>query len=377
MRVVLIGPVYPYRGGIAHYTTRLASALRARGHMLSLISFKRMYPRIFFPGQSDRDPSQEPLKAEDAHYWIDSLNPLTWLATFRRIRAYQPDAIALQWWTAFWVPAWWVLGALNRLSGRYPLIILCHNVLPHENHWWDPWLVRAVLSWGTGFITQSLQEKELLLSLLPKARVAVCPHPVYDILSDMRISKEQARQRLKLPANTPILLFFGIVREYKGLQDLLAALPEVQEKLGSVTLVVAGEFWDDQGPYLETIRHLGIEDSVFLDARYIPNEEAAVYFSAADLLVSPYRRATGSGAVQMAVGFGLPVVATEAAGLAGANGASGGPAVPPGDPQALAAAIVRHFARSDRAPRQHATPAEHSWAQVVAAIEGLAQEGRA
>ncbi|RMF29858.1 MAG: glycosyltransferase, partial [Chloroflexi bacterium] len=308
MRFVLIGPVYPYRGGIAHYTTMLYRALREGGHQVLLISFKRQYPRWLFPGRSDRDPSRKPLRAEGTQHWVDSLNPITWLVTFLRIRRYRPDAIILQWWTTFWAPAWFVFGVLNRLLLRRPLLYICHNVLPHEAKPWDRWLTRLVLRWGTRFIVQSETERARLAALMPGAQSTVVPHPVYDMFADGRIAKEDARERLGLPQDVPVLLFFGIVREYKGLRDLLKAMPKVRARLGEVKLVIAGEFWENKESYLGLIEGLGIRDSVVIEDRYIPNEEVALYFSAADVLVAPHRRMTGSGAVQMARGFGVPVI---------------------------------------------------------------------
>jgi glycosyltransferase involved in cell wall biosynthesis len=307
MRVALIGPVYPYRGGIAHYTTMLCRALRERGNHVLLVSFKRLYPQWLFPGRSDKDPSKQPLEVEDVQYWIDSLNPFTWLATFWRIRQYRPDVLILQWWTTFWAPVWFVLGALNRLILRKPLVYICHNVLPHETRWWDSWVARVVLQWGSRFIVQSKEEEVRLATLMPRVQVAIAPHPVYDMFADQRIPKEEARKCLGLPPNVPILLSFGIVREYKGLLDILAALPEIQAQLGKVMLVVAGEFWADKRPYVEMIEQMEIGDQVIIEDRYIPNEEVGLYFSAADVLVAPYRRRTASGVVQMARGFGMPV----------------------------------------------------------------------
>ena len=353
MNLVLVGPVYPYRGGIAHYTTMLYRALRGRGHEVLLISFKRQYPQWLFPGMSDKDPSKKPLKVEKARYWIDSLNPITWLTTFWRIRRYQPDVIVLQWWTTFWAPAWFVLGILNRLFLRRPQVYICHNVLPHEMRWWDPWLARLVLRWGTRFIVQSVEEERRLISLLPRVQATVVPLPIFDMFAGDRISRDEARRRLGLPLDVPVLLFFGIVREYKGLKDILAVLPEVQARLGRATFVVAGEFWEDKQPYLEMIEQLGIGDSVIVEDRYIPNEEVPFYFSAADVLVAPYRRVTGSGSIQMARGFGLPVITTWMGGQPG-DGANGGIGlvVPPGDAMALTAAIVRFFA-GDLVSRKH------------------------
>lgn len=310
MRLVLVGPVYPYRGGIAHYTTMLHRALRERDHQVLLISFKRQYPQWLFPGPSDRDPSEKPLGVENAQYWLDSLNPITWLTTFRRIRDYRPDAIILQWWTTFWAPMSFLLGLLNRLFLRSPLVYICHNVLPHEARPWDSLLARLAWRWGTRFIVQSAEEKERLSSITRGAKISVAPHPVYDMFAGQRMSQEKARQLLGLGSSGPVLLFFGFVREYKGLEDLLAALPEIRAQLGGVNLIVAGEFWENKAPYLAMIEELGITDAVIIEDRYIPNEEVALYFSAADLLVAPYRRVTGSGVVQMAKGFGLTIVGT-------------------------------------------------------------------
>jgi glycosyltransferase involved in cell wall biosynthesis len=373
MRCVLIGPTYPFRGGIAHYTTLLYQALVEQGHAVLLVSFKRQYPQWLFPGRSDRDPSTKPLQVDTAEHWIDSLNPLTWLTSFWHIRRYRPDTLVLQWWTTFWSPVWFVMGLLNRLFLRRPLIYICHNVLPHEARWWDPWLVRTVLSWGNRFIVQSTKEKQLLLGLLPQAHVSVVPHPVYDMFADQRISREDGRTKLDLPQDVPILLFFGIVREYKGLQDLLQALPLIRSSMGEVRVIVAGEFWDPKEPYLQTIEQSGLTDSVVITDRYICNEEVAAYFSAADLVVAPYRRSTGSGAVQLACGFGTPVVATEVCvGDPVLFQRQGGLLIPPGDPQALAEAVL-HFFSGEHASRAGSpivkSEGDSAWYSLVSHIE--------
>ncbi len=308
MKVVLIGPVYPYRGGIAHYTTMLYRALRDRGHDVLMVSFKRQYPSWLYPGRSDKDPSRKPLIVEDAHYWIDSLSPFTWLTTFYRIWQYCPDLIILQWWTTFLAPIWLILGLLNRLFLRKPLVYICHNVLPHEKKRWDPVLARMALHWGSRFLVQSENEKRILNHLLPYAQSVVVPLPIFDMFVEGRFPKSEARRKLGVPLYVPVLLFFGIVREYKGLDRILRALPKIRKYIGPVILIVAGEFWEDKNVYLEIVEELGIGDLVMIEDRYIPNEEIGLYFSAADVLVAPYRQVTGSGATQMARGFGLPVI---------------------------------------------------------------------
>lgn len=370
MKVALVGPVYPYRGGIAHYTTMLYRALQEQGHDVLMVSFKRQYPRWLYPGRSDKDPSKKPLIVEDAKYWIDSLNPITWLTTFWRILRYRPDVLVLQWWTTFWSPVWFTLGILNHLFLRRPLVFICHNVLPHEVRRWDPWLARMVLRWGTRFIVQSDEERNRLLFLLPKAQATVVSLPVFDMFVRDRVPKEEARRRLGLPLNVPVLLFFGIVREYKGLKEILAAIPEVRARLGKVVLLVIGEFWEDKQPYLEMIERLGIDDSVIIQDRYIPNEEVPLYFSAVDLLLAPYQCKTGSGVVRMAQGFRLPFITTSTEGVYTEDDRIGIP-IFPGDARTLAQAIVQYFATRcantcgrDDGGQEHASV----WKQLVASI---------
>jgi glycosyltransferase involved in cell wall biosynthesis len=351
----------------------LCRALRERGHDVLLVSFKRQYPQRLFPGRSDKDPSQEPITAEDAQYLIDSLNPVTWLTTFCRIRRFRPDGVVLQWWTTFWAPAWLTLGLLTRLVLHRALIFVCHNVLPHEARWWDSRLARFVLGWGTDFIVQSHQEMDRLLALLPKADVDIVPHPVYDMFADQKVSRGKARKQLGLPDEPPVLLFFGIVREYKGLADILAALPTIQAQVGRVMLVVAGEVWEDKHKYTEMIDQLDIGDSVIIEDRYIPNEQVPLYFSAADVLVAPYRRATGSGVVQMAVGCGCPVITTsggDPARIATEEGA--GLVTQPRDSLSLAECIIQYLQRKatgfyNKAVTQRRDPTR--WEVLVAAIE--------
>jgi glycosyltransferase involved in cell wall biosynthesis len=314
---------------------------------------------------------------KDTNYWIDSLKPWTWFQTWQRMRRYGPEAIVLQWWTPWWAPAWFLFGLLNRLSLRKPLIFLCHNVLPHEARWWDPPVARAVLRRGSGFIVQSEEEKERLLALVPSARTTIQPLPILDLLADEDLSREEARARLDLPGDIPVLLFFGIVREYKGLRDLLLALPQIRAHLGGIRLLVAGEFWEDPASYLETIERLGVADAVQIENGYIPNEKARLYFSAADLLIAPYRSVTGSAVVQMAYGFGLPVVTTRIGGLAEIVDEGLGLLVPPKDADALAGAIVRYFDEdlgSSLRENIRNQRARFSWTGVVTAIEALARE---
>ncbi|MBI3958331.1 MAG: glycosyltransferase [Chloroflexi bacterium] len=373
MRVALFGPVHPFRGGIAHYTTLLNRTLLEEGHTVLLVSFSRMYPRWLFPGASDRDPSTTPLHASDPNYWIDSLNPFTWLTTFARLRRFQPDVIVFSWWTPFFVPLWYTLALLNQLFLRRELAILCHNVLPHEDGWVDRLLARGVLGWADRLVVQSEREKCRLLALLPGADVVVVPHPVYDMWADRRIPQTEARARLGLPIGIPIFLFFGIIRQYKGLDTLLDALPHMQTAIGDLLLLIAGEFWDDKEVYAQKIRRLGLEKTVRIDDHYIPDEEVALYFSAADLLVAPYLSVTGSGVIQMAAGFGVPVVTTAAFDPAAHHPASHW--LNTNDPRQIAVTTVEvlsaiHIGKQTGDAEDNGADPQASWRCLVHALVG-------
>uniref|UniRef100_A0A7C4Q677 Glycosyltransferase n=1 Tax=Bellilinea caldifistulae TaxID=360411 RepID=A0A7C4Q677_9CHLR len=308
MRFVIVGPVYPYRGGIAHYTSRMAQAAIEEGHEVKVISFARQYPRFLYPGKSDRDPSQEVMRIE-ADYLLDPLYPWTWERAIKEIDKFSPELVVIQWWTTFWAPAFgWIS---YRLRNHIKVAFLIHNVVPHEARFFDPWLAKLVLRQGNKHIVQSESQRQRLKELLPKADPVLIEHPLYDQFAEKRMSKEEARRRLGLPEDRPVLLFFGIVRPYKGLTNLIEALALVYQEGYSPLLIVAGEFWEDVEIYKRRIKELGLQEAVRIYNYYIPNEEVPVFFSAADVFVAPYTGGTQSGALKIALAFGLPVVASE------------------------------------------------------------------
>lgn len=351
----------------------IVRALQRAHHEVHVISFKRQYPRWLYPGRSDRDPSQDPLLVE-AQYLLDPLMPWTWWRSASRVAGLEPDVMVVQWWTTFWAPALAVLALLTRRTGTH-VLFLVHNVLPHEAWPWDRWLAWLALRQGSSFVVQSKGEERRLLSIFPNASVAICPHPVYGMFGDRRLPSSEARKRLALSQDLPVLLFFGIVRPYKGLRDLIQAVAHLRDWGKPVHLLVAGEVWEDEAAYRQQISRLNLSELVRLEDRYIPNEEVALFFSAADVFVAPYTGGTQSGAMELAIGFGLPIVATENIGaeVAAANVGRLG-IVPANDPQALAHEIKSMLA-SPRTP-PGAQPMGHQsimndWHRLVSAIEGL------
>lgn len=337
MRIALVGPTYPYRGGISHYTTLLCRALR-ESHEVKFISFKRQYPKLFFPGKTDKDPSSKPVKVDEVDYIIDSLNPLSWLRAAKEIKDYGPDKIIFGWWVAFWMPQFWSIIKLVKRSCRSEIVIICHNVVEHESSFVKKLAAKAVLSKAERLITHSVQETARLRELLGEGiNVVTAFHPTYADLSESRYTKQQAKDKLGLTGDC--LLFFGFVREYKGLGVLLEAMRIVKERRCALLLVV-GEFWKDKRKYTEQIERLGISSEVRIVDKYVPNEDIGLYFAAADIVVQPYLSVSGSGICQIAYGFDRPVIATEIGSLAevvedGVNGRL----VASGDVRALAEAI--------------------------------------
>jgi glycosyltransferase involved in cell wall biosynthesis len=370
MQVVLLGPTYPFRGGIAHYTTLLCHHLRQH-HQVEFISFRRQYPTWLFPGRTDQDPSRQPLTVE-CDRLIEPFNPWTWIQTARRIRELDPDLLLLQWWVPFWAPVWLTIAKLVRRRVRPRILFISHNILPHEGGWMDRLLARWVLGQGDTIIVHSKRDRDDARQLLPKAQVHVTALPTYEVFAQQVPSSHEARRVLGIRDDIPLVLFFGFVRPYKGLHYLIGALPQVLEQL-DVHLLVAGEFWGDDTSYREQIRTLGLDEHVTIVDRYIPNEEVSTYFGAADVVVLPYSDATQSGIVQMAFGFGLPVVTTTVGGL-GESVQDGltGLLVPPMDSDALAAAVIRYF-QEELGPsfrtNIQAQRDRFSWARLVALIE--------
>lgn len=377
MRIALVGPVYPYRGGIAHYTTMLYRALRERGHDVLMVSFKRQYPRWLYPGRSDKDPSKNPLIVENACYWIDSLNPFTWLFTFERIRRYKPDVLIVQWWTTFWAPFFIIFLLLYRYKFRLsPVIVFCHNIIPHEKHFMDHLLTKIALSLPTHYLVHSTQDGMHLAELIPRAKhaITVVEFPPYNDIVSSSFTRAEARALLGLDPKIPVLLFFGIVRPYKGLMHLIQALGHVRNH-NEVHLLIVGEFWDEKRKYLRKIEEMGLSSCVTIVDRYIPNEEIGIYFNAANVLILPYLQTSHSAVLQIAFEVGLPVIASNVGGLResiedGINGLL----VRPGDSSSLANAILRYLRDGlEEKIRSHILTRRkpNKWANIVSIIETL------
>lgn len=373
MRVVLIGPSYPFRGGISHYTTLLYRHLRRR-HEVRFLSLRRQYPRWLYPGRSDRDESAFAIREEGSEALLDPLNPISWWRTADAASAFRPQLLILPWWASFWAPCYIAIATWVKRTVGCPVLYLCHNVVGHDAKRHDRWLAHRALSCGDLFIVHSAQDERYLRTLFPRATVRRALHPTYDVFRQGGLPKEEAKRRLG--ARTDLVLFFGFVRPYKGLGHLLDAMPRVLASR-DVQLWVVGEIWEGADKYRARIRELGLEGHVHLVDRYVPNEEVSLYFTAADAVVLPYISGTGSGVAQIALAHERPLVATTVGDLAEVvEEGRTGYLVPPGDPAALAQAILRiyeqpgdYWAKNirDRMDR-------FAWEHLVERIEELAEE---
>ncbi|MCD8037972.1 MAG: glycosyltransferase [Lachnospiraceae bacterium] len=375
-KIVLIGPVYPYRGGISHYTGLMYREL-SKKHEVELISYKMQYPKLLFK-KEQRDYENDSFKIDAAKFMINTANPFNIIKTAKYIKRKKPDMVIIQWWHPYFAPCYWLL---SKFMGRQNLTFVCHNVFPHERFPLDKRLTRMALKNGRHFIVHAHEEARELEQIMPHPDCKVTPHPSYNAFCFQNLTKAQARKKLGLSSEEKVLLFFGFVRPYKGLKHLIHAMPEIKARLDNVKLLIAGEFpsAEDKSAYMAQINELaasapGIEDAILINDGYTPDREVEKYFAACDMVALPYESATQSGIVQIAYGFGKPVVVTSVGGLPDAvTDGRTGCVVAPRDDKALADAIVRYFEENKEPEFAKNIAAEayrFSWERMGEVVEG-------
>jgi glycosyltransferase involved in cell wall biosynthesis len=341
-KIAVLGLSYPFRGGISHYSTLLVRELRKK-YTVIFITLSRQYPALFFPGKTQHDSSTARF-AEENHAILDSVNPLTWIKTLFLLKKEKVDLLIVQWWNPFFSPAFGTIANLLPFVSKTRVCFLCHNVLPHESSVFDRMLAKYAFLRATRFIVHSNSDRDALLSLRPGSFVRTNCHPTYGIFGDLiRYDKEHAKAKLEIPPHKHVILFFGMVRPYKGLKYLLYAMQDVARHLNCVLMIV-GEFYEPKGEYDSLIRKLGLGSHVVVVDQYVKNEEVPLYFAAADVVVLPYVQASQSGIVQIAFGLNRPVIATKVGGLPEAiEDGKTGFVVDPKSPDQLAAAILKFY----------------------------------
>ncbi len=338
-RIVMIGPVYPFKGGISHYTGAMSKNL-AKDFEVFTVSYKMQYPKILFKSEQ-KDFDNDTLKIHDTKYLINTANPFNWINSARKIKKLKPDYIIMQWWHPYFSPCYTGLSMLTR---KIPKIFVCHNVFPHERFPLDKFLTRTVLKKGKAYITHSAMDAEDLKSIVAAPNYETTVLPVHNSFKMKNLTKSQARLAADVLEDKKILLFFGFVREYKGLRHIINAMPEIVKYDSNIRLMIVGEFRSDKENYLEQIKKLDVGNNIDIVDGYIPDSGIEKYFAASDLIVLPYESATQSGIVQIAYGFEKPVIATDVGGLPEVvSDGKTGYIVEPKNPKALAEAVIRFF----------------------------------
>ena len=374
MKILIVSPAHPLRGGIASLTERLAQSLQTAGHEVEIISFSLQYPGFLFPGKTQftDDPVPEGLRILPL---INSINPLNWLKTGMVLRKKQPDLVIARFWMPFFGPC---LGTIFRFFSKKTTrrLLLVDNILPHEKRPGDRFFTQFITSVCDGFVVMSRTVEAEIKAFSGTKPVIFAPHPIYDNYGEP-MDKSEARKLLGLPESAPIVLFFGFIRDYKGLDLLLEAMGDQRLKSLAPKLVIAGECYEDWGRYEQIIAAQNIENQIVAHLDFIPSEKIRAYFSAADMVVQPYKTATQSGISQIAFHFEKPMLVTNVGGLGEIvrDGISGYVIEP--KPAEIAGAMADFFEKNRSAELTDGVRHEKSrfsWGNLVEAIEKLSTE---
>lgn len=299
---------------MATFNERLARAFMEQDHQVSIFTFSLQYPSFLFPGKTQYSSEPAPVDL-DIRVRVNSVNPLNWLKVGHEIAKLRPDLLIIRYWMPFMAPSLGTIARRVRKNGHTRVIAITDNVLPHEKQPGVKWLTRYFLRSNDAFICMSSSvRKDLLKMGAPEHSVGVCPHPLYDNFGET-VDASEARQKLKLPKDQKLVLFFGFIRAYKGLDLLLQAFAREEIRNMPVKLLVAGECYDDAAKYHQMVNSLGIAEQLIWHNHFIPNDQVRLYFSAADLVVQPYKSATQSGVTQVAYHFDKPMVVSNVGGL--------------------------------------------------------------
>jgi glycosyltransferase involved in cell wall biosynthesis len=313
-KIVLLGTTWPFRsGGIATFNERLTRALIDNGNEVIIYTFSLQYPSFLFPGKTQLSDQPKP-EGLDIRIKVNSINPLNWLTVGNEIKNLKPDLLLVRYWIPFMAPCLGTISRIVRKNNHTRIIAIADNVIPHEKHLVDNLFTHYFTKSCHGFITMSRSVLNDLKQFRPLAPMVYTPHPLYDIFGKI-VSREQALVQLKLDPQFRYLLFFGFIRDYKGLDWLLQAFGDEKLRHFPVKLIIAGEFYTSSEKYLQIISEKNLTEHVILRTDFIADQDVANYFGAADMVVQPYKSATQSGVTQIAFHYNKPMLVTDVGGL--------------------------------------------------------------
>jgi glycosyltransferase involved in cell wall biosynthesis len=314
--IIFAGTAHPYRGGLSFFNEMLARVFQKRGVRAKIYTFTLQYPSFLFPGKTQYSdtPAPDDVAIERR---VNTVNPLNWWRVGRRIRRERPDTLIVRYWLPLMAPCFGTICRIARSNGHTKILALLDNVIPHEHRPFDRLFTNYFVGSVDGFIYMSDQVKADLGQFTTSKPALFSPHPLFDVYGE-KVSRKEACAELGLDPAMRYSLFFGYIRDYKGLDLLLDAWGELKKrgKLGAKRLIVAGEYYADKEKYAEQIRRNGIDNEVLVFDKFIPDEAVRTYFSAVDLVIQPYKTATQSGVTQVAYHFGVPMIVTNVGGLA-------------------------------------------------------------
>ena len=311
-KVIIIGPAFPYRGGIANFNNSLALEYKKQGADVKIYSFSLQYPSLLFPGKTQYENGVPPENIEIIPV-INSINPFNWFKVARIIKKEYPDYVIFRYWLPFMAPALGTIAKLLRDTTK--VFAITDNVIPHEKRFGDYFLTKYFISKCDAFLTLSSSVLGDLKKFTNSKEKIFIPHPIYDSFGDI-VDKKIAKKNLGLDLDGKYLLFFGFIRKYKGLDIMLEVMSDKRIQELGIKLIVAGEFYENKNEYISKIEELNISDYVILESDFIPEDQVRNYFCASDLITQTYRTATQSGVTQIAYHFERPMLVTNVGGLA-------------------------------------------------------------
>ena len=363
--IVIIGPAHPLRGGLASYNERLAKEFQDQGHDVEMYTFSLQYPGFLFPGTTQFSTEKAPIELK-IKVCINSVNPLNWIKIGSRLRSQRPDLIVVRYWLPFMGPC---LGTILRIAKKNKhtrVVCIADNIIPHEKRPGDIPFTKYFVKAIDGFITMSEKVLQDLKAFAPNAPSKYVPHPLYDNFGK-KIDRNEARQHLQLSPTDSIVLFFGFIRQYKGLDVLFETIATLKSrnyaKFKTLKFLIAGEFYEDRKPYDELIEKLNIADSLILKTDFIPDSEVKYFLCASNMVIQPYRSATQSGVTPLAYHFEIPMVVTNVGGLPALVPHNKVGLISEPNPNALADAIEAYFSENEErfSPGLQDEKKKYSW----------------
>jgi len=373
--IVLLGVGHPFRGGLASYNERLVRELIAMGYQVTLSTFTLQYPNFLFPGKTQYSSSEKP-KDIPIIEEVNSVNPFNWIKVGRRIKKQAPDLLLIRFWLPFMGPCFGTIARVVKGNKKTKVITLIDNIVPHEKRIGDFTLTKYFTKAMDAFITMSKDVLKDLQKFDTKKPQALSPHPIFDNFGE-HIKREVALKTLNLNPKTRYILFFGFIRDYKGLDLLIEAFGDSRFRALGVKLIVAGEFYNDGQQYFDQIKRLGLDGEVIMHNEFIPNEGVKNYFSAADIVTLPYKTATQSGVTQIGYHFEKPMLVTEVGGLPEIIPHNKVGYVVKPDPKEIADALYNFYTENKKAEFEKNVKIEkqkYTWDKMVVTIENICKE---